>query len=90
MDNFYSNQQNFDELLKIGIYCCAILRDNRGRTKGLKKNLKKLNKGEGCIFNNDTSNSNCLEMMGNELVILLTNINSKLTEKIIKIILLKI
>lgn len=74
MDNFYSSKKVFDSMFNLDIYCCGTLRDNRGGPKNLKKTLKKFKKGEGLLYTD--IDTNCLGMMDNGPVVIMTNIHS--------------
>lgn len=78
MDNFYTSLKVVEKMSELGIYCCGTLRDNRGGPKNLKQEVKKLLKGEGYIFNNNSVN--CLGMMDNGPVALISSIHSCATQ----------
>lgn len=77
MDNFYTSTKTFEALKENGFYCCGTLRENRGGPKGLKPQIKKLNKGEGVIMNNQKITY--IGFKDNGIVQMISNIHSENT-----------
>lgn len=77
MDNFYTSQKVFENLLEDKIYCCGTLRDGRGGPKDLKRSLKNYKKGEGICYKSEKTN--CIGFMDNGPVVILTNIHSNVS-----------
>lgn len=76
MDNFYTSVKVIEAMAEKGIYCCGTLRDNRGGPKDIKKIVKRFKKGEGLVYTNDLIN--CIGLMDNGPVAILTNIHSSI------------